>query len=47
MLYFVPLKQILGDIKKNLAIEMSQNNTLTNENYKGVKLNERNTRADL
>ena len=23
-------KQILGDIKTNLAIEMSQNNTLTN-----------------
>ena len=30
MLYFVRYKQILGDIKTNLAIEMSQNNTLTN-----------------
>ena len=27
---FCPLKQILGDLKTNLAIEMSQNNTLTN-----------------
>ena len=27
---FCPFKQILGDIKTNLAMEMSQNNTLTN-----------------
>ena len=29
MPYFVPQKQILGDLKTNLAIEMSQNNTVT------------------
>ena len=27
---FCPLRQRLGDLKTNLAIEMSQNNTLTN-----------------
>ena len=36
MPHFVPQKQILGDLKTYLAIEMNQNNA-PNSNYSGVK----------
>ena len=37
MSYFVTQKQILGDLKTYLAIEMSQNNTLTH-GYKIIEV---------
>ena len=43
MLYFVPQKQILGDLKSNLAIEMSQNNTLTHVKLQRCQTQRRNT----